>query len=388
MSAYAFPGLAPDSRPQKKPELISFGDLNQGNHAASAYFNFESVGGNDEKKQADDCDDDDDENVASSTNTVTVSRTHDETCQPTVSYDHDDSMDIVVKDVKIDPVLLIQSLSKSNHKVSSSSSSSSNTKSPKSCRRIRASHSSGGGQNLTPQEQSMQLELEIRTRRNQQVRGMDSTNNNNDEKQSYTIVRSLASILQLRDNLVAERQDGQIGLTRTGTPTSTTTRRRRHMPGTTSTNLDRTCTTIPQVPRLELDGSHHVGTVSPPNTTSTTSTKALVTPPPSSSSRGFSFLQALSRSYVPALETWFQTLTGTVHPKDSLVLWEFLQEDDNDNNHNTPPSPTTSNVTLPTTLGATTILTLRRSESSSSSSLISTTHRNLDAIEESEHEWD
>lgn len=274
---------------------------------------------------------------------------------PLTAVEDADEVDIVVQEAKIDPAQLIQSLATASSSTPSSSfaaasSSSSLKKAPASSksrhhpeRRCRPRSSagtfktnSGNPLNVTPQEESTQFELRI------------SFNG-----RTYTATRSLTCILRLRQDLVSEIQECQQQEERE--------QRKRDCDGSDEGNNPqppkRSSICIPEVPRMMMQGDaampgetfvgsaaqhHHGGVVG----------------------RGFSFLQALIRSYTPALEGWLRQVTVIVPPKDSPSLMQFLWE---------PLVRRTSSETARVVVG-----------SSASASLSSLQH--LDIIEESEND--
>jgi len=102
---------------------------------------------------------------------------------------------------------------------------------------------------------------------------------------TYNAVRSLPLIRQLRQELVEEQQ--YIGESRDDTKQQ--------------------CILIPEVPRLQ-DSVQTGGS------------------PDGFAGRGFSFLQAILRSYTPTLEAWLRTVTTLVSPSKSPSLTHFLRE--------------------------------------------------------------
>jgi hypothetical protein len=128
---------------------------------------------------------------------------------------------------------------------------------------------------------------------------------------SYTAIRNLPAILRLREDLVTEMES--------------------HKSDRFKANL------IPEVPRLDEEGVAGLreGVVG----------------------RGFAFLHALIRSYVPAVEGWLRQVLQLRPPKDSPSLMHFLWE------------PVSSSS--------------RRDEQ-----LLNTAMLHLDSIEESEHDFD
>jgi len=211
---------------------------------------------------------------------------------------------IVVQEAKIDPARYVQSLT-------SSSSSSSKKKIAKNGAvgsrlqdRRRPRSGAEAVMNVTPQEESTQFELRIAF-----------------SGRTYTAVRSLPSILRLRQDLVSELECQQQQQNSSG-----------RGPGGACI--------IPEVPRRQDDAaSSSYGSVCADGVVG----------------RGFSFLQAVIRSYTPALEGWLRQVTSLVPPKDSPSLMQFLWEP-----------------------------LVRRTASASSTP----TDQQLDSIEESEHDCD
>lgn len=166
-----------------------------------------------------------------------------------VYHAHEEKLDepevhVVVKEAKIDPARLVQSLTAPKQQPSQRRSNG--------CRRPRAPEAPC----YSPQEESMEFELSV------------SFNG-----RTYTAVRTLPSILRLRDDLELETKDRCFQ------------------------------SSIPQVPRIQDEPSSEV-----------------------TGRGGFSFLHALLRSYVPIVEDWLRKVTAVVSPSDSPSLTRFLWE--------------------------------------------------------------
>lgn len=116
---------------------------------------------------------------------------------------------------------------------------------------------------VTPQEECMQFELSISF-----------------YGRSYTAVRNLPAFLHLREDLVAE------------------------LKGQRSALYNNNHCMVPDVPRIDEGVSSRDGVVG----------------------RGFAFLHAMMRSYIPTLEGWLREVIRLRPPQDSPSLTHFLWE--------------------------------------------------------------
>ena len=211
---------------------------------------------------------------------------------------------VVIQEARLDPARLIQSLTKkdvSNGKNGTTSGKLSDRRRPRTALLLPSD------MNLTPQEEAMEFVVQV------EYGG-----------RSYTATRRLENFLWLRLGLLQEQ------------------------------HLDSEA--IRDVPRLRQD-DFVVGVVG--NDGGGGGGGGCVT---GGTGRGFAFLQALLRSYVPLLEEWLRSLLRTSScPDASASWWHFFQGDDD-----------LEGIVDPVVL----------SPSQSSSSF-----RPLDSIEESEQEW-
>lgn len=189
------------------------------------------------------------------------------------------SIQVIIKDAKIDTAILIQSLLASNNNNHGKKDSGSYHSSAVQSRRrlVLRSTSRTNGQSsrdclASPQEQAVQLELSVTW-----------------SGRSFVCQRNLARILQLYFDLKEERRDQIHSQGRDLSLESTMS----------SSNFK--C--LPSLPRLdEHDTLSKAGVVG----------------------RGFSLLQELLRSYVSVLEGWLQTAVAVVNPDESFVWKEFF----------------------------------------------------------------
>jgi len=273
-------------------------------------------------------------------------------------------VEIVVKEAKIDPARLVQSLA----------SSAPTTKLADGCRsrrrsRPRPAAAVSGGSNavgddheddddaaakITPQEESTEFELSIAY-----------------NGRTYTAFRSLTSILRLRRDLVSEVERARGG-GKGGIRCATT------VPGEKSAGdtANRPAVSIPEVPRMMMDDD---GMSNGTFAASASSERGGRGNSVGVVGRGFAFMQAVIRSYTPALEGWLRHVTTLVPPKDSPSLTRFLWE---------PLGRHCGNIATPSSLSQLPLPSMIKSLSSSAarSGSAASLQQHLDSIEECDGE--
>ena len=185
-------------------------------------------------------------------------------------YQESSEVGIDIKAAKIDAAKLVESLT------ATKKTPKKKKQEPSRCTIRRPRHERVQAPLSSPQEEAMQFQLSV------------SLNG-----QTYTAVRSLPRIRQLRQELVEEQQQQQSVC--------------RGESRQDDITVSKDCPLIPEIPRLQ--------------DTAQTGSDGFA-------GRGFSFLQAILRSYTPTLEAWLRQVTTLVSPSSSPSLTHFLWEPD------------------------------------------------------------